>query len=412
MSLRMLRKPAMLLAAVLACIYIIVRTAFTLNLTSHYAVFASILLLVGEAYGIFTMTLYFLQVWDVSEPPRQPVLPNRTVDVLVPTYNEDRQLLRATLQACMRMDYPHRTFLLDDGRRHDMKLLAEELGVGYIARSDNKHAKAGNLNNALKQTDGEFVIIFDADHVPEKHFITRLIGYFSDEKLAFVQTPHAFYNFDSFQASHNANKKTYWEEGDMFYGLIQLGKNRFGCPIFAGSAAMFRRAALQEIGGIATETITEDMHTGMRINARGWKSLAITERLIAGQAAPDVTTFHSQRLRWAKGNLSIMWVDNPLTMRGLTLGQRMCHFACCVHWLGGMFRLPLYLTPLLFLYTGVAPVVQLNWAILSLTALYLLITWSAVWVASKGRFSFWNSELFDMMSFWTKTRGATQALLQ
>jgi len=412
MYLLVLRKPAMLLAAVLALVYLTVRIAFTLNLTSPYAVFASVLLLVGEAFGIFTMGLYFLQVWDVTEPPRQPVLPDRTVDVLVPTYNEDRQLLRATLQACVRMDYPHRTFVLDDGRRPEVKALAEELGVGYIARSDNKHAKAGNLNNALQQTDGEFVIIFDADHVPEKHFITRLIGYFSDEKLAFVQTPHAFYNFDSFQASHDANKKTYWEEGDMFYGLIQLGKNRFGCPIFAGSAAMFRRIALQQIGGIATETITEDMHTGMRINARGWKSLAITERLIAGQAAPDVTTFHSQRLRWAQGNLSILWVDNPLTMRGLTFGQRMCHFACCIHWLGGIFRLPLYLTPLLFLYTGVAPVVQLNWAILSLTALYLLITWSAVWVASKGRFSFWNSELFDMMSFWTKVKGATQALVQ
>jgi cellulose synthase/poly-beta-1,6-N-acetylglucosamine synthase-like glycosyltransferase/tetratricopeptide (TPR) repeat protein len=412
MSMRTLRRPAMLLAVVLAMVYLTVRVTYTLNLSSPYAVFASFLLLIGEAYGIFTMSLYFLQVWDVSEPPRQPVLPDRTVDVFVPTYNEDRQLLRATLQACVRMDYPHRTFLLDDGKRPDIKALAEELGVGYITRSDNKHAKAGNLNNALKQTDGEFIIILDADHVPEKHFITRLIGYFSDEKLAFVQTPHAFYNFDSFQASHNVNKKTYWEEGDMFYGLIQLGKNRFHCPIFAGSAAMFRRVALEEIGGIATETITEDMHTGMRINARGWKSLAITERLIAGQAAPDVTTFHSQRLRWAKGNLSIMWVDNPLTMRGLTFGQRICHFACCIHWMGGLFRLPLYLTPLLFLYTGVAPVVQLSWPVLTLTALYLLVTWTAVWVASRGRFSFWNSELFDMMSFWTKSRGALQALLQ
>jgi len=402
----------MLLGTLLAIVYLTVRIAFTLNLTSPYAIFASILLLVGESFGILTMGLYFLQVWDVSEPPRQSVLPDRTVDVLIATYNEDQQLLRATLQACVRMDYPHRTFLLDDGKRPEIKALAEELGVGYITRSDNKHAKAGNLNNALKQTDGEFVIILDADHVPEKHFITRLIGYFSDEKLAFVQTPHAFYNFDSFQASHDANKKTYWEEGDMFYGLIQPGRNRFGCPIFAGSAAMFRRKALEEVGGIATETITEDMHTGMRINARGWKSLAITERLIAGQAAPDVTTFHSQRLRWAKGNLSIMWVDNPLTMRGLTFGQRVCHFACCINWLGGIFRLPLYLTPLLFLFTGVAPVVQLSWTILSLTALYLLLTWSAVWVASKGRFSFWNSELFDMMSFWTKTRGALQALFQ
>ncbi len=409
--LNILRKPAMVVASLVAVVYLTLRITFTMNLISPYAVFASVLLLVGEAYGIFTMVLFFMQVWDVSEPPRRPVLPDRTVDVLVPTYNEDAQLLRATLQACLRMDYPHRTYLLDDKRRPDIQALAEELGVHYITRADNSHAKAGNLNNALRQTDGEFVIIFDADHVPEKHFITRLIGYFADEKLAFVQTPHAFYNFDSFQASHDDNKKTYWEEGAMFYGLIQPGKNRFGCPIFAGSAAMFRRSALAEVGYIATETITEDMHTGMRINARGWKSLAITERLIAGQAAPDVTTFHSQRLRWAKGNLSIMWVNFPLTMRGLSLGQRMSHFASCVHWLGGLFRLPLYLTPVLFLFSGVPPVANYTWGLLALTALYLLLMWAAVSAASGGRFSFWNSELFDMMSFWTKSRAAVQALL-
>ncbi|HEY7423333.1 MAG TPA: glycosyltransferase family 2 protein, partial [Gemmataceae bacterium] len=240
--------------------------------------------------------------------------------------------------------------------------------------------------------------------------ITRLIGYFADEKLGFVQTPHAFYNFDSFQASHDANKKTYWEEGDVFYNVIQLGKNQYNCPIFAGSAAMFRRKALEEIGYMAVETLTEDMHTGLRVNAHGWKSLAISERLIAGQAAPDVTTFHSQRLRWAKGNLSILAIDNPLTIPGLTLGQRLCHLASCLYWLGGLFRVPVYLTPLLFLFTGVSPVGEFTGILVILTNLYLLMTWSVVTLISKDRFSLWNSELFDMMSFWTKTR-AVGALL-
>jgi cellulose synthase/poly-beta-1,6-N-acetylglucosamine synthase-like glycosyltransferase/tetratricopeptide (TPR) repeat protein len=412
MSRQALRKPAMLLASLVAVLYLTYRVRFTLNLVSPYAAFASVLLLAGEVYGILTMLLYFLQIWDVSEPPRQPVLPGRTVDVFVPTYNEDPQLLRATLQACLRMYYPHRTYVLDDGRRPEVKALAEELGVGYLTRPDNEHAKAGNVNNALKQTDGEFVVILDADHVPEKHFITRLIGYFADERLGFVQTPHAFYNLDSFQASHDADRKTYWDEGAVYHSMIQPGKNRFGCPTFAGSAAMFRRRALEEVGYLAVETVTEDLHTGLRINARGWRSLAISERLIAGQAAPDVTTFHSQRSRWARGNLSILSVDNPLTMPGLTLGQRVCHFSSCIHWLGGPFRVPLYLTPPLMLFTGVAPVAELTWALLLLTALYLLAGWAAVVLASNGRFSFWNTELVEMMAFWTKTRAAVQAVVR
>src|SRR5215471_14076023 len=126
MFLQALRKPAMAMASVLALIYIIYRISFTLNLITPYAIFASLLLLIGEMYGIFMMLLYFVQLWELREPPCQPVLPNHTVDVFVATYNEDLQLLRATLQACLRMDYPHRTYVLDDGRRPDVKALAEE----------------------------------------------------------------------------------------------------------------------------------------------------------------------------------------------------------------------------------------------------------------------------------------------
>jgi cellulose synthase/poly-beta-1,6-N-acetylglucosamine synthase-like glycosyltransferase len=123
--------------------------------------------------------------------------------------------------------------------------------------------------------------------MPEPHFTTRVIGYFHDDKLAHVQTPHSFYNFDFFQARYNGSRKYYWEEGNLFYQVILPGRNRWGCPIFADSAAMFRRNALEEVGYIAVETITEDLHTGLRINAKGWRSLAISERLVAGQAGPQ-----------------------------------------------------------------------------------------------------------------------------
>ena len=168
-----------------------------------------------------------------------PVQPGRTVDVLIPTYNEDPQLLRGTISAALKIDYPHRTYVLDDGRREEVRALCKELGADYISRPNNLHAKAGNLNHALRMTDGEFVVIFDADHVSERHFIDRLVGYFVDEKLGFVQTPHAFYNFDAFQGVLNYERGVYWEEGMLFYNVTQPGKNRWNGVSFCGTPPCF-----------------------------------------------------------------------------------------------------------------------------------------------------------------------------
>jgi cellulose synthase/poly-beta-1,6-N-acetylglucosamine synthase-like glycosyltransferase len=256
-----LRQALILLALVTCVVYLVYRGFFTLNFVTIGAVIASLFLYVAELFMGVLMLLFLLQVWRPEEPPEQPVLPDRTVDVYVPTYNEDVQILRTTLLACVKMDYPHKTYLLDDGgtdarvndpekgpaarkRQELLKAMCAELGVVYLTRPRNEHAKAGNMNHALKQTDGEFLIIFDADHVPDCNFITRLIGYFRDDKLAYVQTPHAFYNFDSFQSQYNPVRSTYWEEGQLFHDVIQTGRNRWNAAIFAGAAAMFRRRAL------------------------------------------------------------------------------------------------------------------------------------------------------------------------
>lgn len=390
--------------------YLVYRAQYTLNLEGAYATFASLLLYGAEVFGCFSLLLFFLQVWDVREPAEEPILENRTVDVLVPTYNEDVQLLRATLQACVNLEYPHQTYVLDDGHRDEVRELAEELGVRYISRDSNLHAKAGNLNNALEQTEGDFVCIFDADHIPLPHFITRMIGYFRDEKVGMIQSPHAFYNFDNFAGSFDAEKRRYWDEGQLFYNVIQPGKNRWNAVVFAGSAAMFRRNALRDVGYIATETITEDMHTGLRMNAAGWKSFYISERLISGQAAPDVTTFHSQRLRWGEGNLSILFHDNPLTMRGLRMPQRLSYFGSIIHWAGGFANLAIYLTPILLLFTGVAPVSEFNLPLGIALATYLLMTHMSLKMASQGFGRIMEIQLFSMASFWTQIRSTLRAL--
>jgi cellulose synthase/poly-beta-1,6-N-acetylglucosamine synthase-like glycosyltransferase/predicted Zn-dependent protease len=404
------RKFLIIFAFIVCVFYLAYRVMFTFNDTGPYALTVSIALYVAECFGIFNLFLFFLQVWEVKEPPAQPVLEGRTVDVFVPTYNEDLTILRPTLEACVRMDYPHKTYVLDDGRRPEVEALARELGINYISRPDNRHFKAGNLNNAFERTDGEFVVVLDADHVPEPHFITRLIGYFADERLGYVQTPHAFYNFDAFQARLDHKNRRYWEEGHTFYYVIQPGRNHWGCPIFAGSAAMFRRSAIRDVGLMATETITEDMHTGLRMNAKGWKSLAISERLVAGQAAPDITTFHSQRMRWGTGNLSIFKYDNPITVRGLTLPQRLCYLGSMLHWASGPFKLLIYLTPIAMLFSGIPPVKFFSWELIGITLIYLIVSLTTMKIVSNGFTSIINSELFSMVNFWTQCKCVVRAI--
>ena len=391
--------------------YLVYRGAYTLNHDHWYAAFASWLLYAAELWGGLSLLLFFLQVWDTTEPEVPPPLEGVTVDVFVPTYNEDVAILRGTLQACLAMDYPHRTILLDDGHREPVRELCEELGVHYITRDNNLHAKAGNLNHALDQTDGEFVAILDADHVPEPHFLSRMIGYFKDPKLGFVQSPHAFSNFDTFQGRVNYEKGRFWDEGELFYKVIQPGRNACNSVVFAGSAALFRREALKEVGYIATETITEDMHTGIRMASRGWRSMFVSERLVAGQGATDVTTFHSQRLRWAEGNLSILAHDNPLFMRGLTWRQRLTFLASIIHWAGGLPRLAIYLTPILMLLTGVSPVKDFTPTLAVVFATYIGMMMLSLKRVYRGYMNYDMIEFFNMANFWTQIRATVRALL-
>ncbi len=247
--------------------------------------------------------------------------------------------------------------------------------------------------------------------MPEPHFITRLIGYFRDDRLGYVQTPHAFYNFDSFQARLDHENRHYWEEGHAFYYVIQPRRNYWGCPNFAGSATMFRRTAICDVGLMATETITEDLHTGLRMNAKGWRSIAINERLVAGQADPDITTFHAQRMRWGTGNLSIMNYDNPLFMRGLTLPQRLCYLGSMLHWASGIFKLILYLTPIAMLFSGIPPVKELTPELIVVTLIYLIVSLTTMKIVSDGYGSIINSELFSMVNFATQIKSTFRATL-
>jgi cellulose synthase/poly-beta-1,6-N-acetylglucosamine synthase-like glycosyltransferase/tetratricopeptide (TPR) repeat protein len=406
------RQTAIVVAAAATSIYLFYRLFWTMNLASLPAAVFSTALLAAECYAGASLGLYFYQVWRLVEPPLRRPTTGRTVDVFVATYNEDVALLRGTLAACVAMDYPHTTCVLDDGAREEVRQLAESLGVRYLSRTERTHAKAGNLNNALRQTNGEFIVVLDADHLPYRHYITRLIGYFDDPAIGFVQAPHTTYNLDNFMGHWKRSTKAYWEDVRVFFEAVQLGKNRHGVACFCGSAAIFRRKAIDDVGGFATETITEDLHTGMRIHAAGWKSLAVGEEMVVGLAPDDAATFASQRLRWGEGNLSVFAYDNPLTMKGLTLAGRINYFASIASWTFGPARLILYLTPLVMLLSGVAPVSDMSVRYVAVVGCYLLSVWTAVKVASNGAGQLLGIELAMMASFHLQIQALWRALFR
>jgi cellulose synthase/poly-beta-1,6-N-acetylglucosamine synthase-like glycosyltransferase/tetratricopeptide (TPR) repeat protein len=406
------RQVAIVAASIAVVTYLIYRAGWTMNLATTWSTVFSVFLLLAELYAGISLGLYFFQVWRLVDPPIRRPPADRTVDVFIATYNEDVSLLRGTLTACLEMDYPHATYVLDDGNRPEVRRLAESLGCRYITRSDRAHAKAGNLNNALRQTDGEFVVVFDADHMPYRHYITRLLGYFDDPRVAFVQTPHTTYNLDNFMGRWKSKMKTYWEDIRIFFEAVQLGKNLFNVACFCGSAAIFRRKAIEEVGLFATETITEDLHTGMRINAAGWKSLAVSEEMVVGLAPDDATTFASQRLRWGEGNLSVLAYDNPLTMKGLTLAARIHYLASISCWTMGPARTILYLTPLVMLLTGVAPVADLSLRYFMIVGCYLAMVWGAVKIVSNGCGQLIGIEMAMMASFHLQLQSLWRALFR
>ena len=177
----------------------------TSTLNPDALVFSWVLLL-AEAFGVLSYILFSWMTQDISpnrthKPPRSGL----SVDIFIPTYNENIEILEATMVGCRKIKYPHRTYILDDGKREEVKQLATLLGCVYLSRPTNEHAKAGNINYALSKTAGEFIVILDADMVPQPDFLERTLGYFEDEKLAFIQMPQEFYNQDSIQHDQEQN---------------------------------------------------------------------------------------------------------------------------------------------------------------------------------------------------------------
>ena len=223
--------------------YIIWRWFFSLDLNNWWI---AIPLVIAETYSLIDVALFGTTMWRSKLRPPPPVpKPWLTVDVFITTYNESVELVRRTSVAALAISYPHKTWILDDGARSAMRELAAEIDVGYITRSAEwsdrpRHAKAGNLNNALMMTEGEFLLVLDSDQVPSPQTLDHVLGYFEDERVAFVQTPQVFENVPSGDPLGS--------QAPLFYGPIQQGKDGWNAAFFCGSNAVLRREALMQLG--------------------------------------------------------------------------------------------------------------------------------------------------------------------
>lgn len=352
------------LTILLTFTYIIYRIFFTIPTTlGIIALIASILVLFIEIWESLDFFAYYLNILCVKKTsPKIPDLSNITqypdIDVLIATINEHESLLKNTITACKNMSYPDKSkihiYICDDGNRANIKKLAENLGVNYLSRITNKNAKAGNYNHALNHITSPFVATFDADMAPTPNFLLTTLPFFftSTDEIGFVQLPQSFNNPDIFQLRFKLENKIPFEQ-DYFYHSIQIAKNATNSAIYCGTNALFSRKALNSCNGFATGTISEDIATGMMIESKGYKCLALNNVEAYGTAVNDLSGFVKQRSRWARGCVQILKKYNILKNKGLSFKQKIEYLSCISYWFFGVRRMVYLLTPLLFSIFGV-----------------------------------------------------------
>lgn len=533
------------LTLILGVNYMVWRWLFSVNWS---AAWISVPLVMVETYSLVDAFLFGLTMWKLRVRDTPPAPPeDLTVDVFITTYNEPIDLVMTTALAASRISYPHKTWILDDGGRLAMKSAAESAGIGYITRSPDwenhrRHAKAGNLNNALAATQGEFLLILDADQVPEPGIVHSMLGHFANEKVALVQTPQWFHNV--------TDEDILGSQAPLFYGPIQQGKDGWNAAFFCGSNAMIRREALMQIGitgyvqgvrttvrqtlraadkviarartehaatgphvfqaleevemavrnarkdlhdnrpvasitydfqrkvdaaarsivtadvaslqadldeiarlsgdnrtvsiddatidrlaqrdwspigaiksvrrmvqaldvdrsdeaipvmPMATNSVTEDMATCMRLHTQGWESVYHHEIQAKGLAPEDLRTMLTQRLRWAQGTMQVFFRENPLLQNGLSAGQRLMYFSTMWSYLSGFAAVVYIAAPIIFLCFGVLPVAALSVDFFARLIPFLMVNQVLFFVAARGRKT-WRGQQYSIALFpiWIK----------
>lgn len=420
------RKVLLIVATISSLIYIGWRLFFTIPMDyGLIALIAGISLVLSEAIGVVEAFSHYRNL-SYSESPEMPVIektwyPN--VDIFIATHSESTELLYKTVNGCIHMKYPDikkvNIYICDDSNRNEMKELAEKMGVGYFGLVENKHAKAGNINNALSKTNGELIVTFDADMIPRKDFLMQTVPYFylpkmikdkdgiwierrEDEideeyKIGFIQTPQSFYNPDLFQFNLYSENDIPNEQ-DYFFKEVNIGRNRTNSPIYAGSNTVISRVALEEVGGIIIGNITEDFATGIKIQSRGYKCFALSNVLANGLAPIDFKSLLKQRQRWGRGCVQTIRNFNFL-FGELPIKAKLSYITCFMYWWTFFRRFIYIISPILFTVFGIVVVdCSLRELILIWLPSYILYNWTLKTLSGNIRNQKW-SNIVDTIIF-------------
>lgn len=348
-------------------VYIIYRLFFTLPFKVGIValIFGSLILLI-EIWEAIDFFIYYMNIL-LANPKKMQVKPKKAeiseypdIDVFIATYNEAELLLKHTIESCLNMRYPDKSkihiYLCDDGNRYQIKDLADKFGINYISRITNKNFKAGNYNNALNKTFSPYIVTFDADMAPTPDFLEITLPYIlNNDKVGFVQLPQSFNNPDIFQYRFGNYKKVPFEQ-EYFYNNLQIAKNASNSTVYCGTNTIFSRKALSDAKGFAYGTLSEDIATGMLIEAKGYKGIALNDIAAYGKSVNDFDGFIKQRSRWARGCIQMLKNYRILGINGLNLKQKLEYLSCVSYWFFGVRRMVYLLAPILFTLFGIVVV--------------------------------------------------------
>ncbi len=353
---RKIKRYIYLLSFYTTLLYIIYRILFTIPNDTFVTVLFAIIVLLVETIDAFFYAIYVFNILVFNKSnPTTPLIRNRNfpdVDVFIATINEEKDLLKETILACKKMKYPDKEkvhiYICDDGNRKEIKNLTEELNVNYITRNNNINSKAGNYNNALTKTNSPYIVTFDADMKPKENFLLKTIPFLiKDKTIGFVQLPQCFDDLDLFQTTFKLNGIIPYEQ-DYFYHTIQIAKNKTNSVIYCGTNTVISRKALMKTNGFATQTITEDIATGMLIESNGYKGFAINDDLVYGINVKNTESLLKQRSRWCRGCIQTLKNYKIIKNKNLTLRQQLDYLSCIYYWSFGIRTIFYLLVPLLF----------------------------------------------------------------
>jgi cellulose synthase (UDP-forming) len=349
-----------------------------------------ILLVASGVFHLWQVFAFIHTVW-----PRTTTRPfdasfHRSVAVYITVCGEPADIIEETVKAALRMEYPSfDVYILNDGKVanrdnwREAEKIAKRHGITCITRTQPGGAKAGNINHALTKTTEEYVVVFDADHVPKPTFLQEMMGYFVDSKVAFVQSPQFYKNADVNQVAGGS-----WEQQTLFFGPLLEGKNDINSAFMCGTNMVIRRTALEEVGGMSEKSIAEDFLTSLLIHSKKWKSVYVDKVLAEGLAPEDFLSYYKQQFRWARGSLELLFSHNPLFMRGLSIAQRIQYLGSASYYLSGTIILVNALLPLIYFFFAITPL-TINTMTLALVFLpYIFVVLYTLQLTSNFTYSF------------------------